>query len=248
MKTNTKHFFLERAYQLWEQADPSEHKKISQAKITHQLIREMKSNHKKNFHFSSILKFFYRSIIKIQVKKALSAFKFDLICSGKESVHINIFSKKERWFIDENLTKIFKNVLAKNYSHNLEKKAVRWKEKVNKYFNKTELMLGSYSLYRLKEMSPKLKNIVNCIKKLPIENVCKKAIHEIDDEETVKGIRKFLEQPFDPKKKTKTIVLEILYYIAQENVKTVGWNLYNGTCTRVSTYFNACKDYLFPPQ
>ncbi len=226
-----------RAYQLWNDANPNENLKRSQEKIIHQLFMEMKQQNPWFSWFYTIVEHLFPIWVTKKVEKALSACKFDWLLAGRENDKLNFLSVKERWFIDQKMTKIFKNIICKSQPLTLEGKARRWKQKIEKYYDKQEFMIGSYILYQVGEKFPNLRRSIDWMKVLRmsyIEKHSKETLQNVDDDAIVRGLTHYLEQPFDAKKNLTRIFTEVAYYVAKEKVKDVASGLHNAIKNRMN--------------
>lgn len=253
IKNNSSNLLIDQAYRLWQKIGTEEPCELAQEKIVHQLFLKKQQERPLLSWYYSFVELAYPSWMKKKVKLALGAYKFDLIAAGKHNSHLNLFTNIERWFIDQKLVGIFRNVIFKDRSMNIKEKSVRLKEKAKKYYNKRELMIGSYILNQLGQKFPNYKKSINWMKILNIgyiENHSKETFKNINDETIVKGLTEYLEKPFDKTKSITRIFSEIVYFIAKAKttsainttfnavtgtVSAIGESILSGVC-KVGTY------------
>lgn len=132
--------------------------------------------------------------------------------------------------MDENLTQVFNNILNKNYTLNITTKAARWKEKVEKYHHKPELMIGSHVLYRFGEVCDEFKNSINWFKAANlsyIEQRCKKTVKSLEDPAVFQGVVNYLSTPFNPEHSMERVAADVIYYVVKEKITRFVSNVYN---------------------
>lgn len=221
-KVDANNSLMSRAYCLWENAGTDVPLAVTQQKIVSQLFLEVKKKNPWMGWFYSFVEFLFPKWMELKVKMALSAYKYDLVISGEYKSRIKLFSGKERWYIDQKLLGVFKNIIEKKASLSLSGRAYRWENKIKKYYNKRELMIGSYILFQIGRKFPNFKNSINWIKAVNLrylEKHCVKTFKNLDDDAITKGLIEYLEKPFDGKKGVFQIFAEISYYVTKEKVK-----------------------------
>jgi hypothetical protein len=201
-----------KAYAFWKQRPAQEDVSQGTAQITETLFEYVKGN---TWYGSiaalspSLSKFWIRR----DVNKAFSAYKFDLIGTPDQKKHLHLFSNKERWFIDQGLDGMLRNILIKPTAHDkkalnsqlasngiLARKNKRWIEKITKYYNKSHFMIASSLIYLATRQMPQLRGVINKSKTLgqsKIENLA--TVLYRADPSVIQGLKKFLGDPnLDP--------------------------------------------------
>jgi hypothetical protein len=202
--------YIENAYTLWSKKYQNQDPESSVAKITNQLFKHSY----KNYWLCQIFPSLSRIFIRINVLKALSAYKFDILEQGLSAKNLHLFSKKEKWFFEKNLTGMLRNILIKPTAKDrkklkmqiidkniLEKKARRWDEKINKYFNKEYFMVANTLIYLSTFRFPKLTGIINKYKTIGKSKIELEAnsLGKLDPD-VYEGLKKFLgDQNLNPK-------------------------------------------------
>ncbi|MBX7067644.1 MAG: hypothetical protein K1X28_10480 [Parachlamydiales bacterium] len=188
--------------------------------------------------FYSLVEHLFPRWMERKVERALSAYKYDLIMDGKYGLRMGLFSPKERWFIDQKLVGIFKNVIGRKTPQTLRIKAARWESKINKYYQKRELMIGSFILFQIGQKFPNFKNSINWMKALNfpyLEKHCKETFQNMNDDAIVQGITHFFSLPFDETKGLFRIFAEISYYVTKEKAKMATYSLYQSGVDKVAS-------------
>lgn len=238
---------VERAYQLWEKADSEEPWPITKQKIISQLFLETKQKNPWMSWLYSFIDCFFPKWMERKVNKAFAAYKFDLVQSGKYASRTHLFSYKEKWFIDQKLIGVFKNIIGKRVPEDLQKKAARWRSKVNKYYKKREFMIGSYILFQIGQKLPNFRKKLDWVKALNlgyIEKECKETFANMDDDAIVRGLTHYLAKPFDESKSLFRMFAEISYHVSKEKAKMTIRDVYHAGIAKVALAFRTARSYL----
>lgn len=257
--TNSKSYLTAHAYALWEKAAVEEPLEATKQKIIKQLFFYLKQHSSWANWYYSFVEFCYPKWLKRKVDLALSAYKFDLTLAGKQDLRMHLFSAKEKWFFDQKLTGIFKNILSKKNSRmTIGQKGKRWDNKIRKYHQHNDLMIGNYILHCVGQRFPNYKTPINWLKavsKRSIEYHCKKTFINMKDSEITHGLMRYLENPSDSKSSLSRVFSKIIFYVAQEKVKGFCHKTYStvtnqarsigeGLCDRARRASSYAKSYL----
>lgn len=213
---------IERAYVLWEATENQESLDQAQIRIIDNLFIELKRLNPWTSWIFSLVDFFNPFWMKRKVERALNAYKYDLFLTGKTDQKLHFFSEKERWFMDQKISGIFKNLLSKKRFLNLKQRGYRWQQKVNKYWGKTEYMIGIYLLFIVSKKFPNVKNSIDWVKILNLgllEKKCVECFEDLNDDALARGLTLFAALPFDEKKGVFRIFVDLSYCVTKEEAK-----------------------------
>lgn len=173
---------------------------LSPEKLTEQVVHDVYFSLKANTWYARILPFKLLGI-EGKVKKALSAYKFDLITKGTYADKLHLFSPNETQIINDGLATIFGKVLEKASpvapkclgrletikriwqkaarfflrKTDIELKAERWEHKIEKYHHKGEYLVASYALHLLSTTNPRNATDINRLKEIGKKKIQKYA-------------------------------------------------------------------------
>lgn len=224
---------LGNAYHLWKTTAhdhfsnelPPDVKKIT---AIHRLTNALFSSMKKNKWYGRILSLFSR-LAKIRisrvVKRALAAYKFDLVTTSTTTPSEEwLFNDNEKMLIKE-LRPIFKkHLLRKKGLTTIEAKARRWRAKVKKYQNNPRYLLASFGLTTFTQRCPKKKALINrVIKPFKSKSIKSFANKLLEDQDLAiqQGLVNLLgREDFNSQSPVITILQQAIHEIGKEKIKT----------------------------
>jgi hypothetical protein len=191
-----------------------------QAEIKSRLFALIKDQYKINHSFWYYLYSLcgrIDSLIQNKLDQAIAAYKFDLVTSGADlSKRMHLFSDAEKWFVDQKLTGLLKNILIKKDTDTVDKKSARWISKTSKYSGHREYMLGSYVLFLLGKKCDWLKKEIDFTKyssPKKVQKYCEKIFGGFD-QDILEGITRFLASSPRPTGTYKQMLTAIGLHIA----------------------------------
>lgn len=222
---------VERAYVLWEAADPQEPFDETQRRIIHNLFLEVKELNPWTSWIYSLIEYFNPFWLKKKVERAFNAYKYDLFLSGKADQKLHLFSEKEKWFItDQKISAVFKNLLSRRQFLTIKQRGCRWQQKVNKYSGKKEYMIGIYLLFLVSKKFPNIKKSIDWVKLLNLgllEQKCVESFQDLNDDALARGLTHFAGIPFDEKKGVFRLFVDLSYCVTKEEAKLLIETIWN---------------------
>jgi hypothetical protein len=241
---------LENAYRLWKATaqknfpkdTPDDIKRITTIhEIANKLFNALKG--KKWFNKISLFSRFSKRLILRDVKRALSAHKFDLITTSKQApAELWLFLEREKNLIQDLRPLFKKHLLHRTGVISIKAKASRWKKKVTKYHDSPRFLLASLGLATATERYPKLRPLVNRIIKPLNPKIIKDYTEwslQGQDPAVEKGLTTLLSrEDFNPQAPFNSILKSAVYEIGMQKMRNVAHDTFQ-TCTY---YLNAAKD------
>lgn len=212
---------IEKALDFWDKRSTT--RGLSPEKLEEQVVHDVYFSLKANTWYAQILPFKLLGI-EGKVKKALSAYKFDLITKGGYADKLHLFSPNERQIIDDGLVPIFKKVLGKTSpispaclgrlekikkvwqkatrfflrKTDIELKAERWEHKVEKYHHKEKYLVASYALHVLSAANPQNTTDINRLKEIGKKKIQKYAEQLSKYPPLYEALKELLSKPENP--------------------------------------------------
>lgn len=240
---------LENAYNLWkagahEELSDTVPDPIKRITAIHSITNKLFLSMKQNKWYSGILAFFKRltkaSVLR-DVKRALAAYKFDLVTSSKESLkEAWLFSDHEKAFIKE-LRPLFRKTLLHKAVTTVSGKAKRWNMKTKKYKENPHFLLASAGLTAVADSLPYTKSLINRVIKpfgpQQIQGTVNWMLVDLDPA-VKQGLNNLLgREDFTFNVPFKTVLKQAAYEIGREKIKRVKAYTFE-TC---AYYYQAAK-------
>ena len=241
---------LENAYILWKASTqnnlastaPDELKQLTKIhEITNTLFNTLIS--KKWYCRFSLFSRISKQLVLRDVKRALSALKFDLVTASTLNTNeLWIFRDREKPLASD-LRLIFKkHLIHRSGVESIRDKAKRWNSKAKKYRNNPRYLLASSTLTVIADRYPKIRIPINQFVKPMKPSTIKEYADwmlEGQDPAVEQGLTKLLGRTdFDSKAPFNTILKAAIYEIGSQKVKNVA----RETFEACAYYLNAAKD------